>query len=92
MVKSRYIPRIYNSPAWNHDRGGGFLAQNCLNEDDAVNDIIPWLIGFTLIAALILGTWQYFRTRAAQRKNSPAVHGVTQADGTVAGERRAERR
>jgi hypothetical protein len=56
-----------------------------------VGDIIPWLFGFTLIAVLIIGIWQYFRTREAQRKNSPAVHGVTQEDGTVTGERRAER-
>lgn len=57
-----------------------------------MNDIIPWLFVFMLIATLIVGIWQYIRTRAAQRKNSPAVHGVTQADGTVIGERRVERR
>jgi hypothetical protein len=62
-----------------------------MNEDAVVNDIIPWLFGFTLVAVLLLGIWQYFRTRTAQRNNSPAVHGEVRADGTVTGERRAER-
>lgn len=57
-----------------------------------MNDIIPWLFGFTLIVVLALGVWQYFRTRQAQRSNSPAVHAAVREDGTVSGERRAERR
>lgn len=56
------------------------------------NELIPWLFGFTLIAVLAIGVWQYFRSRHAQRTNSPAVHGVVRPDGGVEGERRAERR
>jgi hypothetical protein len=56
------------------------------------DELIPWLFGVTLIIVLAVAIYSYFRTRRGQRTNSPAVHGVTQADGSISGERRAERR
>lgn len=56
------------------------------------DELIPWLFAVTLIIVLALAIYSYFRTRRSQRTNSPAVPGVKQPDGTVVGERRAERR
>lgn len=56
------------------------------------DELIHWLFAVTLIIVLALAICSYFRTRRAQRTNSPAVPSVRQPDGTVVGERPAERR
>jgi hypothetical protein len=59
--------------------------------DIGMNDITPYLFGFTLIVALLICVWQFTRVRRAQKLNTPAVQGVPQPDGSVKGEERAVR-
>lgn len=56
-----------------------------------MNNVVPYLFGFTLIVALAFCVWQFFRVRRSQQLNTPAVHAVPHTDGTVRGEKRAVR-
>lgn len=54
-----------------------------------MDNIVPYLFGFTLIAGLAICIWQFFSVRRSQEQNTPAVHGEKQPDGSIKGEERA---